>query len=74
MYVPRLLYLCHLAFSSFDKLTILPDLLGGHTNTERGYLPVLATKLQEELKHDESLESGVEVAVSQSDQHPLQVV
>jgi len=47
-------------------------ILCGHTNTERGYLPFLASKLSHELAKDESLGHGpVEVAVSQNDKHPL---
>ncbi|KAF9476921.1 NGG1p interacting factor 3 [Pholiota conissans] len=52
-------------------------ILCGHTNTERGYLPVLALKLQEELSGKEYVEQGlggVEILVSQKDQHPLKFV
>jgi hypothetical protein len=49
---------------------------GGHTNTERGYLPILAQKLltehSEEFK-DEGLDD-VEVLVSEQDRHPLAIV
>ncbi|PPQ72412.1 hypothetical protein CVT24_002983 [Panaeolus cyanescens] len=51
--------------------------VGGHTNTERGYLPILAAKLRSELQATEFKELGlheVEVLVSEKDQHPLQVV
>ncbi|KAJ7105574.1 NGG1 interacting factor 3-like protein [Mycena epipterygia] len=50
-------------------------ILCGHTNTERGYLPTLATKLRSELEiaPDSSLGS-VEVIISQVDAHPLQFV
>jgi dinuclear metal center YbgI/SA1388 family protein len=41
--------------------------LCGHTNTERGYLPILARKLLTELE-------DVEVVVSAEDRHPLAVV
>ncbi|KAG7086161.1 hypothetical protein E1B28_002122 [Marasmius oreades] len=44
--------------------------LCGHTNTERGYLPVLAGKLRKELESEES----VEVLVSKADKHPLDIV
>ncbi|KAJ7664751.1 NIF3-like protein-like protein [Mycena rosella] len=44
-------------------------ILCGHTNTERGYLPMLATKLRAELD-----DPDVEVIVSQADAHPLQFV
>jgi putative NIF3 family GTP cyclohydrolase 1 type 2 len=50
---------------------------GGHTNTERGYLPVLAKKLQLELQSNEFKDQGlgdVEVLVSQKDHHPLEFV
>lgn len=47
---------------------------GGHTNTERGYLPTLAQKLLAELRSEvfrnEDL-GGVEVLVSEQDKHPL---
>ncbi|KAF8079324.1 NGG1p interacting factor 3 [Lyophyllum atratum] len=52
-------------------------ILCGHTNTERGYLPVLASKLRHELGRDVDQDPGVlgvEVVVSQKDQHPLQLV
>lgn len=52
-------------------------ILCGHTNTERGYLPVLASKLRHELERDVDQDPGavgVEVVVSQKDQHPLQLV
>ncbi|KAF5385163.1 hypothetical protein D9615_000919 [Tricholomella constricta] len=52
-------------------------ILCGHTNTERGYLPILASKLRHELERDAVQDhgvDGVEVVVSQNDQHPLQVV
>lgn len=51
--------------------------LCGHTNTERGYLPVLAEKLRNELGSQECKDEGladVEVVVSQKDQHPLEIV
>ena len=50
---------------------------GGHTNTERGYLPILATKLHHELQSNEFRDQGsadVEVLVSQMDHHPLEFV
>ncbi|KAF9055717.1 NGG1p interacting factor 3 [Panaeolus papilionaceus] len=52
-------------------------ILCGHTNTERGYLPILAAKLHSELQATEFKELGiedVEVLVSEKDQHPLQFV
>jgi len=42
--------------------------LCGHTNTERGFLPVLADKLQAEFEADQT---GLNVYVSQQDRHPL---
>ena len=50
---------------------------GGHTNTERGYLPILAAKLHHELQAKEFKDQGlgdVEVLVSQKDHHPLEFV
>ncbi|PPQ77551.1 hypothetical protein CVT25_011411 [Psilocybe cyanescens] len=52
-------------------------ILCGHTNTERGYLPILAAKLQAELRTNEARDQGlqaVKVIVSQQDKHPLQIV
>lgn len=51
--------------------------LGGHTNTERGYLPVLASRLKAELGKLEGEEKGSEatsVHISQEDRHPLDFV
>ncbi|KAL4251544.1 GTP cyclohydrolase I type 2/NIF3 family protein [Abortiporus biennis] len=59
--------------------------LCGHTNTERGYLPILAEKLTSELQteaedvanSDTALAStlrSLEVHVSKEDKHPLQIV
>lgn len=45
--------------------------LGGHTNTERGYLPTLLERLREELSKEEG---PFEVTISQADAHPLQFV
>lgn len=42
-------------------------LLAGHTNTERGYLPRLATKLHHELP-------GIETRISEADRDPLVVL
>lgn len=50
---------------------------GGHTNTERGYLPELATKLQEKLAEHEGDEKDFIIAdihISQEDKHPLNFV
>ena len=51
--------------------------LGGHTNTERGYLPVLARKLQAELaahQGDEEYSISADIHISQEDKHPLDFV
>ena len=70
----------------FAALTF-PSHAGGHTNTERGYLPILATKLRAELKQfqnteafasfgnaDQDIVRQLEVHVSVEDQHPLRFV
>jgi hypothetical protein len=52
-------------------------LLGGHTNTERGYLPVLASKLRSELEKldgDGKTFGAASVHISQEDRHPLDFV
>ena len=52
-------------------------LLGGHTNTERGYLPALASKLRSELEKldgDEKKYEAASVHISQEDRHPLDFV
>jgi len=52
-------------------------ILCGHTNTERGYLPILAAKLHHELQANEFKDQGlgdVEVLVSQKDHSPLELV
>jgi putative NIF3 family GTP cyclohydrolase 1 type 2 len=55
-------------------------ILCGHTNTERGYLPILASKLRTELAKPtwgkEELEAvkGVEVVVSKADACPIEFV
>ncbi|THH30632.1 hypothetical protein EUX98_g3555 [Antrodiella citrinella] len=59
--------------------------LCGHTNTERGYLPILAHKLKEQLlsrfevdEHEEEKINAalrsLEVHVSEADKHPLRIV
>ncbi|KAF7436034.1 hypothetical protein PC9H_002860 [Pleurotus ostreatus] len=50
--------------------------LCGHTNTERGYLPVLAAWLNEEFQTQETDGDlkGVDVVISQADKHPLLLV
>ncbi|KAJ7624579.1 NGG1 interacting factor 3-like protein [Roridomyces roridus] len=49
--------------------------LCGHTNTERGYLPVLAQKLSSELQNEFQAEAApFDVIVSEADAHPLQFV
>jgi len=52
-------------------------ILCGHTNTERGYLPVLASKLRSELEKlngDEKKYEAASVHISQEDRHPLDFV
>jgi dinuclear metal center YbgI/SA1388 family protein len=52
-------------------------ILCGHTNTERGYLPVLAEKLKTEFASQDFGDQDVgdiEVVISQEDKHPLQFV
>ncbi len=49
-------------------------LLGGHTNTERGYLPVLASKLRAELDGEGEKFGAASVHISQEDRHPLDFV
>lgn len=52
-------------------------ILCGHTNTERGYLPVLASKLQAELavhERDEKVFIPADIHISQEDRHPLDFV
>jgi putative NIF3 family GTP cyclohydrolase 1 type 2 len=52
-------------------------ILCGHTNTERGYLPVLASKLQAELAAHEGDEKDfilADIRISQEDRHPLDFV
>ncbi len=63
------------------KFYVIPfypsNLTGGHTNTERGYLPILAQKLYKELQSEgceEGCLEGVEVLVSENDRHPLDFV
>ncbi|KAF8346099.1 NGG1p interacting factor 3 [Amanita rubescens] len=48
----------------------------GHTNTERGYLPILAAKLRSEFDQTQGEEDvGLgDVLVSRMDRHPLKVV
>ncbi|KAF9528115.1 NGG1p interacting factor 3 [Crepidotus variabilis] len=51
-------------------------ILCGHTNTERGYLPLLAQKLRQELPLQDFQDQGLEVdiLVSEQDRHPLEIV
>ncbi|KAJ3849367.1 NGG1p interacting factor 3 [Lentinula lateritia] len=46
---------------------------GGHTNTERGYLPVLASKLETQL-HGAAFDEPFDIVVSNTDKHPLEFV
>ena len=59
--------------------------LGGHTNTERGYLRILAEKLKNQLQSEAqhasasspdlaSALSSLEIHVSTADKHPLLIV
>jgi hypothetical protein len=49
---------------------------GGHTNTERGYLPFLRRKILEQLQNTDDGSEGVKlgVAISAADIHPLATV
>ncbi|THH09825.1 hypothetical protein EW146_g8568 [Bondarzewia mesenterica] len=53
-------------------------ILCGHTNTERGYLPVLASKLQRQFAQAQGdeldLAKQLSVHVSTEDRHPLDIV
>lgn len=49
-------------------------MVGGHTNTERGYLPVLAEKLLQEIQSEGRNIEGLEILVSKRDAHPLTFV
>ena len=49
------------------------DRKGGHSNTERGYLPILASQLRNALA-TEGEEESYEVVVSQKDKDPLEIV
>ena len=51
---------------------LTPD-IGGHTNTERGYLPTLASKLELQLR-TAAFDEAFDVVVSETDKHPLQFV
>lgn len=46
---------------------------GGHTNTERGYLPILASKLEAQL-HAAAFDEPFDIVVSNTDKHPLEFV
>ena len=69
---------------SFDTLArqmyLTASHIGGHTNTERGYLPWLAKDIEEFIQEeiaqpvdpaDAELLKPLEVVVSQRDEHPL---
>jgi len=52
-------------------------ILCGHTNTERGYLPLLASKLRAELaklEGEEKIFAAASIHISQEDRHPLDFV
>ena len=64
-------------------MTMLTAYPGGHTNTERGYLPTLAKRLSQELQVEADIETdstrasflrGLRVDISTKDKHPLQIV
>lgn len=64
-------------FVSKKELTSMHRPQGGHTNTERGYLPVLAEKLRTEFSgqdYDDQDVRDIEVLISQEDRHPLHFV
>lgn len=66
--------LCTFLYLPHDNIHDLL-LIGGHTNTERGYLHTLADKLMPELTIESASEGPVlEVHVSKQDVHPLQIV
>ena len=55
--------------------------VGGHTNTERGYLPTLADRLKQELAREAETDvtnatvlKALKVDISKADKHPLQIV
>ncbi|KAJ3892688.1 NGG1p interacting factor 3 [Lentinula edodes] len=48
-------------------------ILCGHTNTERGYLPILASKLQAQI-HAAAFDEPFDILVSNTDEHPLEFV
>jgi len=52
-------------------------ILCGHTNTERGYLPLLASKLRAELaklEGEAKIFAAASIHISQEDRHPLDFV
>ena len=51
------------------------SLTGGHTNTERGYLPILSQTLRDGLAQDPETNGQFRhhVAVSRADAHPLKI-
>lgn len=65
------------------RSTLTHRSIGGHTNTERGYLPWLAKDIKEFIQEEVSqptdpaeaeLLKDLEVFVSQKDEHPLVTV
>ena len=47
---------------------------GGHTNTERGYLDILAPRLVDELKLDPHFRNQIiPITISREDAHPLTI-
>lgn len=63
---------------SLHKLHLIVNsvwIIGGHDNTERGYLPILANRLAAELQNLNGTGlAGLEVVVSEADEHPLRFV
>lgn len=64
-------------------MRLLTTFAGGHSNTERGYLPTLAKRLSEELKAEAETETdsahasflrALRVDISTKDRDPLQIV
>jgi putative NIF3 family GTP cyclohydrolase 1 type 2 len=48
---------------------------GGHSNTERPYLPILQKKLQQALDNDEELAGeSYDVIISKADTDPLRIM
>lgn len=68
-----------LCYVSLIRLGVKTKLIaiGGHTNTERGYLPTLAKSIWTELATGSGYSAEsicVEIHVSEADMHPLVIV